>query len=98
MRILLIKNVLHNGDRYFAGQEIELSDAVAEKFIAGKLALACQIPASQPAGNDQSDVDEQESQEQGSEDEQSDVDEQESEEQGSEDDQPAKKSGGKKGK
>lgn len=33
MKVILIKNILHNGDRILAGKEIELSDSMAKRLI-----------------------------------------------------------------
>ena len=40
MKVILIKNILHNGDRVLAGKEIELSDDVANGLIASGAAKA----------------------------------------------------------
>ena len=67
MKVILIKNVLHNGDRVLAGQEIELSDSMAKRLIETGAAKAVKPVEAAKTTDEQPE-------------------------------QPAKKSGGKKGK
>lgn len=67
MKVILIKNVLHNGDRVLAGKEIELSDSMAKRLIDSGAAKAVKTADAAKTTDEQPE-------------------------------QPAKKSGGKKGK
>ena len=67
MKVILIKNILHNGDRVSAGKEIELSDVVANGLIESGAAKAVKPVEAAKTTDEQPE-------------------------------QPAKKSGGKKGK